>query len=132
MAALSPLIPVDKLWTTSGVPGDVALSSAELSREISQLVSRSLSGETIDTASEGKELAARYPGLGMSGELIGKAIARAAGMMRTVLRSAPEEIAPVDPGMSAHAPDAAGGDEAEPAAELAGHPLDPLDANPII
>lgn len=60
------------------------MSSAALSREISALVTRSLSGEAIDTSAQGEELAAKYPDLGMSGELIGKAIGRAAGMMQTL------------------------------------------------
>lgn len=57
------------------------MSSAKLSSDIAELVSRAVSGEEINTRSEGETLAARYPGLGMSGELIGKAITRAAGMM---------------------------------------------------
>ncbi len=61
------------------------MSSAELSVDISRLVSRARSGETIDTASEGEVLAARYPDLGMSAELIGKAITRSASMMGVVL-----------------------------------------------
>ena len=52
-------------------------------------------GEPIDTTAKGEELAAKYPHLGMSGELIGKAIARAAGMLGLVLESAEE--APVRP-----------------------------------
>jgi hypothetical protein len=64
------------------------LSSAELSIDISRLVSRARSGEAIDAASEGDALAARYPGLGMSPELIGKAIDRAASMMGVVLDGA--------------------------------------------
>lgn len=58
------------------------MSSASLSLDISALVSRSLRGEDIDASAAGNELAARYPDLGMSGELIGKAITRAAGMIR--------------------------------------------------
>ena len=57
------------------------MSSAELSIDISRLVSRARSGEAINTSSEGEVLAARYPNLGMSPELIGKAISRAAAMM---------------------------------------------------
>src|SRR5262245_60937461 len=57
------------------------MSSVELSRDIAQLISRARGGEPIDTAGEGEELAARYPDLGMSAELIGKAIVRAAGML---------------------------------------------------
>lgn len=80
------------------------LSSAELSRDISRLVSRALSGERIDTAIEGEDLAAKYPSLGMSGALIGTAIARAAGMMQTVLQGA-EQVPPAsaDPALAGEA-----------------------------
>jgi hypothetical protein len=54
---------------------------AELSIEISRLVSRILSGETIDTTLSGADLAIRYPDAGMSGEMISQAIVRAAGMV---------------------------------------------------
>jgi hypothetical protein len=57
------------------------VSSAELSREISGLVARVVGGETIDVPAQGAALAARFPELGMSAELIGKAISRAAGMV---------------------------------------------------
>ena len=56
-------------------------SSAELALEISRLVSRALSGETIDTALSGAALAARFPEAGMSGEMIAQAIERATGMV---------------------------------------------------
>lgn len=60
------------------------MSSASLAREISDLVTRSLRGEAIDVAAHGKALAARYPYLGMSADLIAKAITRSVGMMETV------------------------------------------------
>jgi hypothetical protein len=54
---------------------------AALSIEISRLVSRVLSGETLDTAASGDELALRFPDAGMSGAMIAEAIVRATGMM---------------------------------------------------
>lgn len=57
------------------------MSSAELSIDIAQLVSRARAGEAIDATVEGETLHAKYPGLGMSAELIGKAVTRAAAMM---------------------------------------------------
>jgi hypothetical protein len=57
------------------------VSSAELSREISRLVVRIVGGEAIDVSAQGAALAARFPELGMSAELIGKAISRAASMV---------------------------------------------------
>ena len=56
-------------------------SSAELALEISRLVARALSGETIDNAASGAALAARFPDSGMSGEMIAQAIERATGMV---------------------------------------------------
>jgi hypothetical protein len=70
------------------------LSSTELSLDIAELVSRARGGEPIDTLSKGEELAAKYPDLGMSGELIGKAIARAAGMLGVALEGAEEAASP--------------------------------------
>ncbi len=69
------------------------MSSTELSLDIAELVSRARGGEPIDTSAKGEELAAKYPDLGMSGELIGRAIARAAGMLGVALEGA-EEAAP--------------------------------------
>ena len=57
------------------------MDRAELSIEISRLVSRALNGETIDVTVEGEGLAVKYPGLGMSGQMIADAIASATGMM---------------------------------------------------
>ncbi len=74
------------------------MSSAELSIDISRLVSRARSGEAIDTNSEGEVLAARYPDLGMSPELIGKAISRAAAMMGLALDGPPGATANELPG----------------------------------
>jgi hypothetical protein len=61
------------------------VSSAELSLDISRLVSRALGGEPIDIAGQSAELAVRHADLGMSAELIAKAIARAAGMVGVAL-----------------------------------------------
>ena len=54
---------------------------AALSLEISRLVSRVLSGETLDTAASGDELALRFPDAGMTGDMIAQAIDNAAGMV---------------------------------------------------
>ena len=67
------------------------MSSAELSIEISRIVSRAMCGEPIDVAAHSEELATRFSDLGMSAELIGKAIARAAGMVGVALEGAGEE-----------------------------------------
>ena len=64
------------------------MSREALSLDISRLVSRVVSGEAIDTAERGAALAAKYPELGMTAELIGQAIDRAAGMVG-MIRSAP-------------------------------------------
>jgi hypothetical protein len=73
------------------------MSREALSREISQVVSRVVSGEEIDAAARGAILAAKYPELGMSGEMIGEAILRAANMVG-MIKSAPMPAAwPDDP-----------------------------------
>ncbi len=81
------------------------MSREALSLDISRLVSRVVSGEAINTAEKGAALAAKYPDVGMSGELIGQAIDRAAGMVG-MIRAAP--VAP-KPSSSAAAAPAAGG-----------------------
>jgi hypothetical protein len=68
------------------------VSSAELSLDISQIVSRALGGEPIDVAGQSEALAARHADLGMPAELIAKAIARAAGMVGVALDGAGEDI----------------------------------------
>jgi hypothetical protein len=60
------------------------LSSADLS----------VGGEPVDVALQSEELAARYAHLGLSAQLIGKAIARAAGMVGVALDGAGEEMSP--------------------------------------
>lgn len=72
------------------------MSREALALDISRVVSRVVSGEDIDTAERGAALAAKYPDLGMSGELIGEAIARAAGMVG-LIRSAPPPQKPLVP-----------------------------------
>jgi hypothetical protein len=56
-------------------------SSAELSLDISRVVSQVLNGGDVDVARTGEELATRYQNLGMSGAMIEEAISRAAGMV---------------------------------------------------
>jgi hypothetical protein len=68
------------------------VSSAELSLDISELVSRALGGELIDVVVQSEALASRHANLGMSAELIAKAIARAAGMVGVTLPGADEDI----------------------------------------
>lgn len=70
------------------------MSREALALDISRVVSRVVSGEAIDTAERGAALAAKYPDLGMSGDLIGEAIARAAGMVG-MIKSAPPPPKPV-------------------------------------
>ena len=57
------------------------MSREALSLEISQVVSRVVNGEAIDAKAQGAMLAQKYPELGMSGEMIGEAIMRAASMV---------------------------------------------------
>jgi hypothetical protein len=64
------------------------MSQEALSLDISRVVSRVVSGESIDAAERGAFLAAKYPDLGLSGEMIGEAISRAAGMVG-MIKSAP-------------------------------------------
>jgi hypothetical protein len=69
-------------------------SRADLSREISRLVSRVVKGEAIDAAQSGAELAARFPDAGMSGEMIAKAIDSAAGMVGMIREGGAAEERP--------------------------------------
>jgi hypothetical protein len=72
------------------------VSREALSLEISNLVSRVVSGESIDIAERGAALAAKYPELGMSGELISQAIERAAGMVGMIKSSPqPPKMSPI-------------------------------------
>ena len=68
-------------------------SSAELSLDISRVVSQVLNGGDVDVARTGEELAARYQNLGMSGAMIEEAISRAAGMVG-MIRGAEKPIEP--------------------------------------
>ena len=79
------------------------MSREALSLEISQVVSRVVKGEPIDPTEKGAALAAKYPDLGMSAELIGAAITRAAGM---VSRNREEPLAKVRPARPVPAPPA--------------------------
>jgi hypothetical protein len=79
------------------VDEEPAMSREALSLEISQVVSRVVSGEQIDVAEQSIMLALKYPDLGMSGEMIGEAITRAASMVG-MIKSAPAPVAwPVEP-----------------------------------
>jgi hypothetical protein len=73
------------------------MSREALSLEISQVVSRVVSGEPIDAAERGTHLAQKYPGLGMSGEMIGEAIRRAAGMVGMIRKTPMPAAWPQDP-----------------------------------
>src|SRR5688572_25493866 len=79
-------------------------SSARLSLDISELVARALSGAAIDMRTEGERLAERYRELGMSGEMIGTAIARALGMVGG-MRSSADSGAITDTDAAEHTPD---------------------------
>ena len=78
-----PQLPGSEL-DNSQTASQTGSASAKLSLEISQLVSRALAGEAIDMAAEGGRLAGRFPELGMSGEMIGSAIARAVSMVGAI------------------------------------------------
>jgi hypothetical protein len=68
------------------------MSREALSLEISQIVARVVSGESIDAVERGTLLAQKYPELGMTGDMIGQAIERAAGMVG-MIKTAPEPAA---------------------------------------
>ena len=80
--------------TTQNASETEPASSAKLSLEISQLVSRALAGEMIDMPAEGERLAGRFPDLGMSGEMIGNAIARAISMVGAIRSGADQPREP--------------------------------------
>lgn len=67
------------------------MSREALALDISRVVSRVVSGEPIDTAERGAALAAKYPDLGMNGEMIDQAIVRAASMVG-MIRTAPPPV----------------------------------------
>ena len=56
-----------------------------------------LTGETVDTAKKGEELAAKYPDVGMTGAMIEEAITRAAGMMGMIRGGTVPPAAPQPP-----------------------------------
>ena len=75
-----------------GIASEVnPVSRAELSLEISRLVPRLLKGETIDLAGKAEELAARFPDLGMTAEMISSAIERTTTMVDQI-RKRPEPL----------------------------------------
>ena len=70
------------------------MSSTDLSREIAALVTRALGGEAIDPAAAGASLARRFPHLRLSGELIGKAVARSASMVGVTIAGSEAAVNP--------------------------------------
>jgi hypothetical protein len=75
-----------------GIASEVnPVSRAELSLEISRLVPRLLKGEAIDLAGKAEELAARFPDLGMTAEMISSAIERTTTMVDQI-RKRPEPL----------------------------------------
>jgi hypothetical protein len=81
---------VDKRWISKGL----SLSREALALDISRIVSRVVSGEAVDTVERGAALAAKYPEVGMSGESISEAIARAAGMVGMIKSAPPPQRMP--------------------------------------
>jgi hypothetical protein len=79
------------------------MSREALSLEISQVVSRVVSGDAIDVAEQSVMLALKYPDLGMSGEMIGEAIVRAANMVG-MIKSAPAPVSWPDASVAAKTP----------------------------
>jgi hypothetical protein len=73
------------------------VSREALSLEISRVVAGLVSGEPVDVAERSAMLALQFPDQGMSGEMIGEAIQRAAGMVG-MIKSAPVPASwPEDP-----------------------------------
>ena len=70
------------------------MSREALSLDISRVVSRVVRGEPVDAAEKGAALAAKYPELGMSAELIGSAITRAADMVDRMRETAVDPVWP--------------------------------------
>jgi hypothetical protein len=81
---------VDKRWISKGL----SVSREALALDISRIVSRVVSGEAVDTVERGAALAAKYPEVGMSGESISEAIARAAGMVGMIKSAPPPQRMP--------------------------------------
>jgi hypothetical protein len=99
------------------------LSREALSLEISRVVACLVSGEPIDIAERSAMLALQFPDQGMSGEMIGEAIQRAAGMVG-MIKSAP---APADWPAEPVVATTESGPKPEPAASEPDAP-EPLDA----
>jgi hypothetical protein len=119
----------------SGADADRPASQAALSREISGLVSRLVGGEALDTAACGSELAARFPDVGMTGDMIAEAIVRAAGMVGMIRQGAGPGAAG-SAGSSASAPAAEEvavelGSIAVPARAEPDHGLERAESTPI-
>jgi hypothetical protein len=104
-------------------------SSAELSLDISRVVSQVLNGGGVDVARTGEELAARYHNLGMSGAMIEEAISRAAGMVGMIRGAETAEPAIPAEADGLSLPDApdAGGPAGQPLSSNGSH-HDPIEA----
>ena len=110
-------------------------SSAELSLDISRVVSQVLNGGHVDVARTGEELATRYQNLGMSGAMIEEAISRAAGMV-DMIRGADRPAEPQTGSAEGNGSSPPGGGGArDDAGNAAGRPLpangahhDPIDS----
>lgn len=76
------------------------MSRAELSLEISRLVSRVMKGEALDTAACGDDLALRFPDAGLTGSMIAEAIDSAAGMVGLIRQGEAEITNGADESMS--------------------------------
>ena len=109
-------------------------SSAELSLDISRVVSQVLNGGDVDVARTGEELASRYQNLGMSGAMIEEAISRAAGMV-DMIRGAEKPAEPQTGATEGNGSSLSGNGRADDAGNPTGPPLpangahhDPIDA----
>ena len=109
-------------------------SSAELSLDISRVVSQVVSGGHVDVARTGEELATRYQNLGMSGAMIEEAISRAAGMV-DMIRGAEKPAEPQTGAAEGNGSGPSGNGRANDAGNPTGPPLpangahhDPIDA----
>ena len=109
-------------------------SSAELSLDISRVVSQVLNGGDVDVARTGEELATRYQNLGMSGAMIEEAISRAAGMVG-MIRGGERPVDPQPGAAEGNGSTPSGTGSVETANNAAGPPLaangahhDPIDS----
>ena len=97
-------------------------SSAELSLDISRVVSQVLNGGDVDVARSGEELATRYQNLGMSGAMIEEAISRAAGMV-DMIRGAERPAEPQTGAAEGHGSSPSGNGSADDAGNPSRPPL---------